>query len=112
MSILGFAIVCAFCCCCSGSVDEDAAVEIEVVEVTTDDLDDIDALPLMWPDAGTLSDLSGGAAAGDKYIDAEASSIDPNAAAEPVERSRISNNGLKKCAEQLLTLFYRTCVTS
>jgi len=43
-----------------GAVDEDAAVEIEVVddevvEVTTDDLDDIDALPLTWPDAVTPS---------------------------------------------------------
>ena len=84
-----------------GTVDEDAAVEIEavddeVVEVTTDDLDDIDALPLTWPDAGTdpkdftLSDLSGGAAAGDEDIDAEASSIDPNVTAEPVERRGIS----------------------
>ena len=39
-----------------GPVDEDATAEIgavddEVVEVTTDDLDDIDALPLTWPDA-------------------------------------------------------------
>ena len=43
-----------------GAVDEDVTVEIEVVDdevvdVTTDDLDDIDALPLTWPDAVTPS---------------------------------------------------------
>jgi len=97
MSILGLAGAAAADGADDGAVDEDATVEIEavddeVVEVTTDDLDDIDALPLTWPDAGTdpkdftLSDLSGGAAAGDEDIDAEASSIDPNVTAEPVER--------------------------
>jgi len=34
----------------NGAVDEDAAIEVdEVVEMTTDDLDDIDALPLTYP---------------------------------------------------------------
>jgi len=60
MSILGLAGAAAADGADDGPVDEDATAEIgavddEVVEVTTDDLDDIDALPLTWPDAVTPS---------------------------------------------------------
>jgi len=72
-----------------GAVDDDAEVDAaddEGVGDKTDVLDEIDALPLTWPEvvAGTdpkdftlPSDLTGGAEAGDEDIGAEASSIDP-----------------------------------
>jgi len=44
-------------------------------------------------------------------IDAEAPSIDPKVTIEPVKRRKISNNGLKKCADRLLTSFYHTGIT-
>ena len=76
-------------------------VDEEAVGGTTDALDDIEALPLTWPErpycpAGvaaastdpkdfTLSDLRAGAAASDEDISADTSSIDPKVIAEPAK---------------------------
>jgi len=118
MSILGLAGAVASddghwnCTVDDGAAKVDA-IDNKAVEERTG-LEDVDALSLMCPDAGTdpknftLSDFSGR----EEDIGAEAS-IDPKFPVEPVRRRRrrISNNGLKKCADQLLTLFYRTYVT-
>ena len=99
MSIMGLAGVDVAAAAPTGGLVED---DEEAAGGTTDALDDMEALPLTWPEgpfwpagvaaAGTdpkdftPSDLRAGAAAGDEDIGADTSSIDPKVTAEPAKR--------------------------
>ena len=91
MSILGLAgAVAAAVAAGVDAVDEEGDEDDEAAGVASWGLDEMDGLPLTWPEvAGTVpkdftAEFTGGTAAGEEDIGAEASSIDPKVTAEPI----------------------------